>query len=199
MRPPVSRASVLSRLIEWSDCVGRQAERVEPMDQEVVLGEARHRVVAHEAEHGALREPRVEQHDRVGRADEPAGDGNLHALARALAVEEAGTLETHEAVLQRVELTDAHSTGARETGVDRGWPESGARRSFARHSSITRVGFDWGRRARPPRPRYPSPASVFPGAHRPVDPQKLRVSEGEPPRAPVERPHGLEWRPWTSS
>src|SRR5204863_6029956 len=161
--------------------VGLEPERVEPVDEEVVLGEARHRVVAHEARHRARREPRVEQHDRVGRADEPAGDGNLHALARALAVEEAGTLEAHEAVLQRVELADAHFTGVRETGVDRGWPETGARRSFARHSSIPRVGLEWGRRARLPRPRYPSPASVFPGAHRPVDPQKLRVSEGEPP------------------
>src|SRR5438093_7695820 len=45
----------------------------------------------------------VEEEDRVGSADEPAGDGDLDPLARELAEEEPGALEAQEAVLQRVE------------------------------------------------------------------------------------------------
>src|SRR5207247_6503609 len=84
-------------------------ERVETLDQQVVLGEARHRVVAHEAGDGPGREAGVEEDDRVGGADEPAGDGDLDPLARELAVEEPRALKAQEAVLQRVQRLDCHA------------------------------------------------------------------------------------------
>src|SRR5437667_219071 len=89
--------------------VGLEPERVETLDQQVRLGEARHRVVAHETGDGPGREAGVEEDDRVGGANEPAGDGDLHPLARELAVEEPRALEAHEAVLQRVERLDRHA------------------------------------------------------------------------------------------
>src|SRR3989338_7191977 len=88
--------------------VGLEAERLQPVDEEVLLGEARQRVVAQEARDGARREARVEEEDRVGGADEPAGDRDLDALARELAVEEPRALEAHEAVLQGVQRLDRH-------------------------------------------------------------------------------------------
>src|SRR5439155_18113785 len=84
-------------------------ERVETLDQQVRLGEARHRVVAHETGDGPGRQAGVEEDDRVGGANEPAGDGDLHPRARELAVEEPRALEAHEAVLQRVERLDRHA------------------------------------------------------------------------------------------
>src|SRR5881397_602369 len=58
---------------------------------------------------GPGREAGVEEEDRVGSADEPAGDGDLDPLARELAEEEPGALEAQEAVLQRVERLDRHA------------------------------------------------------------------------------------------
>jgi len=89
--------------------VGLETERVEAVGQQVARGEARHRVVAHEAGHGPGREAGVEEEDRVGGADEPAGDGDLDPLTRELAEEEPGALEAQEAVLQRVERLDRHA------------------------------------------------------------------------------------------
>src|SRR2546428_8125932 len=53
-------------------------------------------VVAHEAGHGPGREAGVEEEDRVGGADEPAGDGDLDPLTRELAEEEPGALEAQD-------------------------------------------------------------------------------------------------------
>src|SRR5207245_11747698 len=66
------------------------------------------------------RKTRVEQNHRLGRADEPAGDGDLDALAGELAVEEAGALEPHEPVLQRVQRLHRHAAHDSTTRGERG-------------------------------------------------------------------------------
>src|SRR3972149_6555876 len=62
---------------------------VEPVDEQVVLREARHRVVAHEARDRPRREAGVEQDRRVSGAHEPARDGELELLRGELAVDQA--------------------------------------------------------------------------------------------------------------
>src|SRR3989449_10253601 len=112
-RPP--RSTLFPYTTLFRSVVGLEAERVETLDQQVVLGEARHRIVAHEAGDGPGREAGVEEDDRVGGADEPAGNGDLDPLARELAVEEPRALKAQEAVLQRVQRLDCHAASNHST------------------------------------------------------------------------------------
>ena len=84
-------------------------ERVEAMDQEVVVAEAGEGVPAQEAGDGAGGDAGVEEDDAVAGADEIARHRDRHALGGALTVEEARLLEADEAVLKRVEPLDRHS------------------------------------------------------------------------------------------
>jgi hypothetical protein len=76
-----------------------EVDALEAMHEEIVLGEAREGVVANEPGHRAGRHAGVEQDHRVGGAHDVAGNGNLRAGLRVLAVEQQRALRAHEAVL----------------------------------------------------------------------------------------------------
>src|SRR6185503_13365904 len=93
------------------DVADLQAQRVEPMDQQVLVGEARVGIVAHQAGHRAGGHAGVEEHVAVGGLDQPARDRDLRDLLGVLTVEEERALGAHETVLQRVERLDRHDAG----------------------------------------------------------------------------------------
>ena len=102
-----------------------EAERVEAVDQQILVGEARKRIVAHEAGYRPRRHARVEEHVTVGGLDQPAGDRDLRGPFRVLAVEQERARSAHESVLERVERLDRH--GARDSSTRPREPLSVAR------------------------------------------------------------------------
>jgi hypothetical protein len=82
---------------------GSEADGVEAVDEEVRVGEARHGVAPEQTWYRPRGEPGIEEHGDVDAADEIAGDGDLDSVRREITIEEAGTVETDEAVLQRVQ------------------------------------------------------------------------------------------------
>ena len=90
------------------DVVGPKAEGIEPVDEQVVVGEAGQGIGVRQAGHGAWRQAGVEQDHRVAGADRVARDGNRDALARVRPVEQERALGADEAVLQGMKRLDGH-------------------------------------------------------------------------------------------
>ena len=88
---------------------GLEADRVQPVDQEIVVREAGEGIGAQEARHGPGGQAGVEENRRVGGLDQVARDNDLSFFPRPLVVEEAASLEAEEAVLEGVEGLDRHA------------------------------------------------------------------------------------------